>query len=148
VAGGKLTDKQQRFVEEYLVDLNASAAARRAGYSEKTAGAIGDENLKKPEIAAAVQAAMDERSQRTEISADYVLTTIRETIERCRQAKPVMDRKGEPVMVELPDGDLAPAYTFDSNAVLRGAELLGKHLQLFNDKIDHSGTITVKIVNL
>lgn len=50
-----LTDKQRRFVEEYLVDLNATQAAIRAGYSKKTAGQIGDENLRKPEIAKAVQ---------------------------------------------------------------------------------------------
>jgi phage terminase small subunit len=54
----KLTAKQQLFVDEYLVDLNASAAARRAGYSEKTARAIGIENLTKPAIRAAVDAAM------------------------------------------------------------------------------------------
>ena len=51
----KLTDKQQRFCEEYLVDLNATQAAVRAGYSEKTAGAIGFENLRKPEIQAYLQ---------------------------------------------------------------------------------------------
>lgn len=133
-----LTPKQQTFVREYLVDLNATQAAIRAGYSAKTAGAIGDENLKKPEIAQAVQAAMDERAQRTEITADYVLTTIHETVERCKQAKPVFDRKGEPVLVETPSGDVVPAYVFDSTAVLRGAELLGKHLKLFTDKIEHS----------
>jgi len=68
-----LTDKQKRFVEEYLVDLNATQAAIRAGYSAKTAGSIGEENLKKPEIAAAIQEAMDARSKRTEITADRVL---------------------------------------------------------------------------
>lgn len=52
-----LTAKQQRFVEEYLVDLNATQAAVRAGYSKKTAGAIGGENLEKPEIQEAIQKA-------------------------------------------------------------------------------------------
>lgn len=68
-----LTDKQQRFVEEYIIDLNATQAAIRAGYSEKTAYSIGEENLKKPEIAKAIQKAMDKRSKRTEITADMVL---------------------------------------------------------------------------
>jgi len=68
-----LTDKQQRFVKEYLVDLNATQAAIRAGYSQKTAGSIGEENLRKPEIAAAIQEAMEARSRRTEITADRVL---------------------------------------------------------------------------
>ena len=49
------TAKQQRFVEEYPVDFNATQAAIRAGYSERTAGSIGDENLRKPDIAEAIQ---------------------------------------------------------------------------------------------
>lgn len=69
----KLTAKQQLFVDEYLVDLNASAAARRAGYSAKTAGQMGDENLKKPQIAAKIEAAMKARGERTRMTADQVL---------------------------------------------------------------------------
>ena len=140
-----LTPKQQMFVREYLVDLNATQAAIRAGYSKRTAGQTGFENLEKPEIAAAIQSAMDKRSQRTEITADYVLETIHETVERCKQARQVFDRKGDPVMVETPTGELAPAYTFDSSAVLKGAELLGKHLKLFTDKHEHSGSIVVQV---
>jgi phage terminase small subunit len=68
-----LTDKQARFVEEYLVDLNATQAAIRAGYSKKTARQIGEENLSKPDIATAVQAAMDERAKATAITAENVL---------------------------------------------------------------------------
>lgn len=68
-----LTPKQQRFVDEYLVDLNASAAARRAGYAAKRADAMGHENLRKPDIAAAIQAAMQARAKRTQIDADWVL---------------------------------------------------------------------------
>ncbi len=68
-----LTDKQLRFVEEYLVDLNATQAAIRAGYSAKTAGSVGQENLTKPEIAEAISAAQLRRSQRTAITADTVL---------------------------------------------------------------------------
>lgn len=68
-----LTAKQARFVTEYLVDLNATQAAIRSGYSQKTAASIGEENLRKPEIAAAVQKAMAARSHRTEITADRVL---------------------------------------------------------------------------
>jgi phage terminase small subunit len=68
-----LTPKQQRFVEEYLVDLNATQAAIRAGYSAKTADAIGRENLGKPLIAAAVEVEKAKRAERTEITADRVL---------------------------------------------------------------------------
>lgn len=136
-----MTPKQQRFVEEYLVDLNATQAAIRAGYSEKTAGAIGGENLEKPEIAAAIQTEMDKRSSRTEITADYVLQSIVSTMERCKQAEPVFNRKGDPVEVETPDGSMARAYTFNAAGVLKGAELLGKHLKLFTDKVEHSGQV-------
>lgn len=68
-----LTPKQERFVAEYLIDLNATQAAIRAGYSEKTAYSSGHDNLKKPEVAAAIQAAMKAREQRTEITQDRVL---------------------------------------------------------------------------
>ncbi len=67
------TDKQKRFVQEYLIDLNATAAAKRAGYSEKTAYSQGQRLLKNVEVQAAIQKAEQERSERTEISADRVL---------------------------------------------------------------------------
>jgi phage terminase small subunit len=68
-----LRPKQQRFVEEYLIDLNATQAALRAGYSAQRADAQGYENLRKPEIAAAIREAQVARSQRTAITADHVL---------------------------------------------------------------------------
>jgi len=69
----KLTARQQRFVEEYLVDLNAAQAAKRAGYSEKNMWVIGYENLRKPAIADAIQDALRERSERTRVTQDRVL---------------------------------------------------------------------------
>jgi phage terminase small subunit len=68
-----LTHKQRAFVAEYLVDLNAAQAAIRAGYSEKTARKIGQENLTKPDIQAAISKAFEARIERTEITADRVL---------------------------------------------------------------------------
>lgn len=73
-----MTPKQQRFVDEYLVDLNASAAARRAGYSARVANRIGFENLSKPVIASAIAIAKVSRSERTKIDADWVLRTLAE----------------------------------------------------------------------
>lgn len=67
-----LTTKQRRFVDEYLIDLNATQAAIRAGYSTKRADAIGYENLRKPDIAEAIASAMKAREQRIEVDADYV----------------------------------------------------------------------------
>ena len=68
-----LTEKQARFVAEYLVDLNATQAAIRAGYSERTAEVIGYENLRKPQISAAIEQAIQNRQRRTEITQDRVL---------------------------------------------------------------------------
>lgn len=134
-----MNDKQESFVREYLIDLNATQAAIRAGYSDATAYSQGQRLLKNVEVAAAIQAQMDNRAKRTEITADYVLETIVSTIERCKQVEPVLDRKGQPVMTETPDGGEAKAYTFNAAGVLKGAELLGKHLKLFTEKVEHSG---------
>ena len=73
-----LNAKQERFVEEYLIDLNATQAAIRAGYSESTAAVIGCENLIKPNIQKAIQEAKAERSDRTKINADWVLSRLSE----------------------------------------------------------------------
>ena len=71
-----MTPKQKRFVDEYLIDLNATGAAILAGYSKRTARSIGDENLTKPDIKKAVDAALAERSKRAGIDADKVLAEL------------------------------------------------------------------------
>lgn len=136
-----LTDKQAAFVQEYIIDLNATQAAIRAGYSKDTAGAIGHENLKKPEIASAITAALAARAERTQVTQDYVLSSIVQTMERCKQAEPVLDRKGKPVYVENEAGEMVPAYVFNASGVLQGARLLGEHLGTFKDRLELSGTI-------
>ena len=118
-----LTLKQEQFCREYVIDLNGTQAAIRAGYSEKTAGQIAEQNLKKLEIKSYVQSLMDERSEKTQITAEYVLNGIKDTIEKCSQA------------VKNEDGE----YRFESGAVLKGYELLGKHLKLFTEKTELTG---------
>jgi phage terminase small subunit len=137
----KPTKRQKRFAEELLTDpqLRQGEAAKRAGYSEKNADAIASRLVKKSHVQEAIQSAMDARSERTGITADYVLETIQETIERCRQAEPVKDQMGRPVLIQGSDGDLVPAYIFDARNVLKGAELLGKHLKLFTEKHEVTG---------
>lgn len=76
--GRKMTPKQEAFIREYLIDLNAAAAARRAGYSADVANRIGAENLSKPDIAAAIEELKAARNERTEINADWVLRTLAE----------------------------------------------------------------------
>lgn len=135
----QLTPKQKVFVDQYLVDLNATQASIRAGYSKKTAEWIGPQLLGKTHVSEAIAARMQDRQKRTEITQDYVLQTIRQTVERCRQVNPVTDRKGEPVLVETEDGSIVPAFTFDAGNVLRGCELLGKHLGMFGSKVELTG---------
>lgn len=72
----KLTEKQRLFVHEYLIDLNATQAAIRAGYSEKTAKEIGCENLTKPNIAEAIAKAQAERNKELKVDAKYVLNRL------------------------------------------------------------------------
>lgn len=137
-----LTPKQEAFVAEYLVDLNATQAAIRAGYSEKTAGSIGHENLQKPEISRAIAEAFEARKKRVELEADYVLLGLQEVAERCMQRAPVMvfDR-GTRRMVQAQDSEGRDLWQFDSTGANRALELLGKHLQLFTDKVQHSGSV-------
>lgn len=134
-----LTPKQQRFAEEYLVDLNATQAAKRAGFkgNDVTLASIGFEYLRKPQIALFIQAEMDKRSKKTSITADYVLSKIKETIERCSQAVPVQEFDDDTGQT-IDTGE----WKFEHNGVLKGCELLGKHLKLFTDKVEHSGKVT------
>ena len=125
----KLSPKQKMFIAEYLIDLNATQAAIRAGYSAKTANEQGSRLLANVSVQALIQEAMDKRVERTEITADYVLYGIKGVIERC--LKPVItetfDEEGEKV-VEINKFEPAPA--------LKGFELLGRHLKLFTDKTE------------
>ena len=107
-----MTDKQARFVAEYLVDCNATQAAIRAGYSSKTAYSIGQRLMKDPAIQAQIQAGMTERQERTELSQDYVIDNLREIVSRCMNAE-----------------------DFKPYGALKALELLGKHLRMFTDKI-------------
>ena len=145
-----LTPKQQRFVEEYLIDLNATQAAIRAGYSERTAKSIGQENLTKPDIQKAIQEAQNKLTERTEITQDYVLTNIQKVIERCMQQEAVLARDGSPLLVEGPEGDLVPLFEFKETGALKGLELLGKHLGMFKEKIELTGkdgsSLGIKVV--
>lgn len=71
-----LTDKNFRFCQEYIIDLNATQSAIRSGYSEDTAGSIGHELLKKPEIQAEIGRLQEERAKRTQITADRVIVEL------------------------------------------------------------------------
>ena len=137
----KLTNKQELFCKEYLIDLNATQAAIRAGYSKKSVRSQSQGLMANPSIQARIQFAMTERVKRTEVTSDYVLKAITDTIDRCSQRTFPVDANGERVMV-MTDSGLVPAeHPFDATAVLRGSELLGKHLRLFTEKVEVETTV-------
>lgn len=123
----KLTDKQERFCQEYLIDSDATKAAKRAGYSERSAGYIGYQLLQKTPIKARLIELRKEQTQRVQIDADYVLSSLKSVAERCMQAEPVMERGA--------DGELVPTgeWKFEHSGANRSLELLGKHLALFTE---------------
>lgn len=147
LVGDGMTPKQEAFVREYLIDLNASAAYRRAGYTSGNADVNGPRLLGKAGIQGAIQKAMDERAKRTEINADYVLQNIVEIGQRCMQRTPVMvgqgkeRRQAQEFVADPETGEehLEGVWEFDSQGALRAQELLGKHLKLFTDKAEISG---------
>lgn len=126
----ELTDKQRKFVSEYLVDLNATQAAIRAGYSSRNASKIGPELLGKTGVRAAIEAAQAQREKRTLVTVDYVVSTLREVAERCLQRAPVTNAKGE----QLKDADGKDIWRFDSSGANRALELLGKHVNAFGER--------------
>lgn len=120
----KLTAKQQRFVEEYLVDLNATQAAMRAGYSEKTAHRIGAENMQKPAITEAIQQRMGERSERTQLTADDVVLQLARM--GMADVRKLFTTQGELKAVHELDDDTA--------AAIQSIEVVTKHIPMPGDE--------------
>lgn len=135
-----LNPKQQRFVEEYLVDFNATQAAIRAGYSRRNADVTGPRLLGNVGVAAAVADGRKKLAEKTGISAAYVLESLLDVSKRCRQAVPVMafDRESKE-MVQVTDEEGRGVWEFDSAGANRALELLGKHLGIFVEKHEHTG---------
>lgn len=157
-----MTDKQNRFCEEYLIDLNATQAVIRAGYSTKGASVTGAKLLTNTKIRARIDAAMAAQSRRTGISADRV---VRE-LARLAFVNPsdVIDTNKATVKHDASRDDTAAISSIkikvsdseqgssiereirltDKNKAL---ELLGRHLGMFNDKLNVTGDAVVKIID-
>lgn len=154
-----MTKKQKLFVEEYLIDFNATQAAIRAGYSVDTAYQTGAENLKKPQIKKAVEQKIAERSRRTGITQDRVV----QELARIAFVKitDVVDDDGS-IITDANDDDLACIESYkveDSNTInggsrkrevklaskMKALELLAKHLGMLNDKLNVNMNLPVII---
>lgn len=150
----KLTPKQERFIAEYLIDLNATQAAIRAGYSEKTAHSIGQENLHKPVIAAEIAKRQSKAAQKLEVTGERVLREL-EYLAFYDPADVAMctDENGEPIEIKCPR-DIAKlpvhirkaivgwSWDRNNNFTLKFApkpatlEMLGRHLNLWDSTGD------------
>jgi phage terminase small subunit len=130
-----LNDKQERFCQEYVIDLNATQAAIRAGYSKKTAYSLGQRLLKKAEIIARIEELKKEIADKNKLSAEWVIEELKKVHRRCMQAEPVMKWDYEKKqMVETGE------YVFDSKGANRALELMGKHISMFTEKLEVKDT--------
>jgi len=114
-----MTDKENAFCEEYLIDFNATQAAIRAGYSAKTACEIGSQNLRKLHISKKIDELKKNRSERTKITQEQVLKAIMDDCEMAREIK-------------------------QYSVAMKGNELLGKHLAMFTEKVEQQGKIKIE----
>ena len=144
----KLTEKQQRFVEEYLIDLNATQAAIRAGYSAKTADQQGSRMLANVKVQQAISVAMAERSKRTGINQDRVvlelariafvkMTDLVDSHGRIKDGASEDDLACiESVKYKQSETGSSVEREVKISPKLKALELLGKHLGMWNDKLD------------
>lgn len=152
-----LTPKQQAFIAEYMVDLNASASAVRAGYAPKNSDVIGYELLGKTSVKEAIQKAMDERSKRTGITADKVLNELAhiafDDIRNYLRFYP--DGSGE-IRMEIKDSDKIDTRSVSEVSVGKDGQFrfklyckdnallqVGKHLGMFTDKLEVNGNMVI-----
>ena len=122
----KLSPRQATFVNEYIIDSNATQAAIRAGYSEKTAGQHASRLLKDVKIQAAMQERQKELAKASQITQEFVLNGLRENYERAMQ------------LIKVPGTDGAPSgeYKYDGSVANKALELLGKHLAMFTERVE------------
>ena len=159
----KLTPKQIRFVDEYMVDFNATQAAIRAGYKAKTAHVIGAENLRKPKIAEEIARRQKDLQRRTEVTQDRVVKELARVAFAdasdyvCVETLTYENEDGtvSPIQVVSPkdtdtlsDDQRAAIASIKQGAngvevklcdKLKALELLGRHIGMFNDKLSLSG---------
>lgn len=157
-----MTRKQERFVEEYLVDLNATQAAIRAGYSPASAGTVAGENMRKPQIRACIDTAMAELSKRTGVNQDRVIRELAKVA--FANAADIVDLDTAKLLPDAAAEDTAVIASVKVKTIpgadgqgvereirladkLKALELLGKHFGMFTDNVRLTGEMGVQIVD-
>lgn len=150
-----LTPKQNRFCAEYLKDLNATAAAIRAGYSPRSAEVAGSRMLRNRKVSQVVEEALARRQERIEVKSDDILrellrlatTDIGKAFDEHGRMLPLKDMPEDVrraisglEVTSLGDGEVGTVTKVKFWDKVRGLELLGKHLKLFTEKVEHSAT--------
>ena len=161
----KLTAKQIRFVDEYMVDFNATQAAIRAGYKAKTAHVIGAENLRKPKIAEEIARRQKDLQRRTEVTQERVVKELArvafaDATDYVGVETRIINRGEVMVPIELAVHKETAELSTDQRAAIasikqgangveiklhdniKALELLGRHIGMFNDKLDIKATVT------
>lgn len=147
-SGRGLNEKQKRFVEEYLIDLNATQAAIRAGYSKNRASELGYQLLQKTTVQNAIQEAQNNRSERIQITQEEVIRRLLENVDIASGKKtttitiPSKNENGEVI-----ENDVAH-FVYEPSAVNKALELLGKHLGMFTQKVEMSGSVVNQNINM
>lgn len=158
----KLTPKKECFCEEYLIDLNATQAAIRAGYSEKTAYSAGQRLLRNVEIQNRIAELKAERSKRTEITQDRVVKELAAmAFAKATDYAQVVEVNGIATVTLTPTAELTPTQQAAIVGIKqtqagieiklakdRALEMLGRHLGMFNDKLELSGAVANPYANL
>ena len=135
-----MTDRQERFAQEYVLDLNATKAAKRAGYSEKSAYSQGARMLKNDEVLARISILQKNAAETAGVTAVSVLTRLNEIADRCMQKKPALQWDAESKsLVETGE------WQFDAAGANRALELLGKHLGIFEDRVTVDADADIRV---
>ena len=147
------TPKQKRFIEEYPIDFNATAASIRAGYSKKSASSIGYENLRKPEIQAAIKAHIEKIANKADITVERILKELARI--GFSDPRDLFDEDGGLLPVDQWSDEVAASVSsmkFVNGKLmievkrwdkLKGLEMMGRHLAMFTDNINVPTPITV-----
>ncbi|MFF2156067.1 terminase small subunit [Paenibacillus chitinolyticus] len=126
-----LTDKHLAFVNEYMKDNNATAAYLRAGYncSEEAARRAASRLLTNVDVQDEIRRRQDKLTEESDISVKWVLDNLKKVAERCMQAEPLYDKETGSIV----------EYRFDSSGANKALETIGKHLGMFNQKVELTG---------